>query len=529
MGANSGRRSVSQQELSMPSGPLAQASSGITRRGFLGTVGGTAALTLMAQHGSAQTATDRRNTEPAGGLPKGAALRVQPVLVHRLYTRQEKTSWRGYGGLQTQEDVNAEIHRITAELTTLVAGAEFPIEVNPLAIVRSDTDVGGAASATCDVLLVYAAGGQQNWLEALAASGKPNLMFLRHRSGPVYLWYEIVHWHFLRKGGDAIQETNLDVDDIVVDDYAEVLWRLRAHYALKNTRGTRVAAIAGLESYSALGTQFGPDHARNVWGFDIQIVPDADVQKRITAARADAAVVTEAERQADALIGEANVTLATDRRFVVNSFLALKVFRDIMKELNATNLGVAKCMGSLIGLLDTPPCLVLSLLNDEGTTAFCHVDFTHTPAGVLLRWISGKPSFVCNSHFPHEGVITLAHCAAPRRMNGRDFEPTTLMTHYESDYGAATRVDYTRGQTTTTIIPNLGCTQWLGFRGRIADVPSLDMCRSQMDVAIDGDWKRLQREMQGFHTITTYGDYLRETGFVLKRLGIGWQNITTPA
>jgi L-fucose isomerase-like protein len=181
-------------------------------------------------------------------------------------------------------------------------------------------------------------------------------------------------------------------------------------------------------------------------------------------------------------------------------------------------------MGSLIPILDTPPCLVLSLLNDEGLTAFCHTDLTHTLPGVLMRWISSQPSFVCNSHFPHHGVVTLAHCAAPRKMNGRQFEPTTLMTHYESDYGAATKVHYRKGQVVTCIVPNLQCTKWFAFRGRIVDSPSFDMCRSQMDLEIDGDWRALVKEMEGFHTIVTYGDYLREVGYALGKVGLGWAN-----
>jgi hypothetical protein len=150
--------------------------------------------------------------------------------------------------------------------------------------------------------------------------------------------------------------------------------------------------------------------------------------------------------------------------------------------------------------------------------------------GVLMRWISGKPSFVCNSHFPHHGLLTLAHCAAPRKMNGRDFEPTTLMTHYESDYGAATKVQYPNGQVITCIVPNLHCTKWFAFRGRIVDSPSFDMCRSQMDLEIDGDWRTLTKEMEGFHTIVTYGDYLREAGYAVKKVGsIEWKNYSEKA
>jgi hypothetical protein len=498
---------------------------GLSRRGFLGGLG-TAAL------GGASLAASAGAPAPAGepGPPLGSALLpgkplcVKPALVYSIARPQEKTSWRSYGGLHDRADVDQEARRIAEELENLAKQAEFPLKILPVSLVGSDAEAAAVAATECDTLLVYASGGAQQWIEKLAASGKPNVMFVRHRSGPVYLWYEIAHWRFLRKNEDAMAELNMDVDDIVVDEYGDVLWRLRALYGLKNARGTKVAAMGGLESYSAPGTKFGPAYAKGVWGFDVHIVPDKEIAERLQKARADENVVRQAERQTADLLAQPDVTLATERRFVVNTFLALKVFKDIMKETGATNVGVAKCMGSLIGLLDTPPCLVTSLLNDEGYTAFCHVDFTHTPAGVLLRWISGKPSFVNNSHFPHHGVITLAHCAAPRRMNGRDFEPVKILTHFESDYGAATKVEYTRGQIITVIIPNLHCTKWQGFRGKVLAAPNYDMCRSQIDVAIDGDWRRMLREMEGFHTVTCYGDYLREVGYALKKVKLGWVN-----
>jgi len=96
--------------------------------------------------------------------------------------------------------------------------------------------------------------------------------------------------------------------------------------------------------------------------------------------------------------------------------MALGVVKNLMKETGASNFGFGPCMGRpVIGLLDTPPCLILALANDEGYTAYCHTDLTHTTPGVLLRWIAGRPSFVCNTHFPHDGIYTVAHCAARAR------------------------------------------------------------------------------------------------------------------
>lgn len=502
-----------------------EARKGLSRRGFLGGLGGAIALGSASLATGANEQAASSGDQSASALPAGKPLRVRPVFVFHIAKRVEKSSWRSYGGSRTRADVEREIRQISDELKKLAADAEFPIDVLPVASVETMSEATAAASTDCDVFLVYAVGGDQKWIEMLA-SKKPCILFVRHKSGPVYLYYEIAHWRLLRKNEDEIKDPHLAVDDIVVDDYGEILWRLRALYGVKNTRGTKCVAIGGLQAYSVPGQKLGPDYARNVWGFDLQEVPIDEVGRRLEKARADERAMAKARSEAEQLLAQPNVTLRTEKKFVVNTFVALRVFKDILKERGASNLGVANCMGSLISMLDTPPCLVLAVLNDEGLTAFCHADYTHTPPGILLRWISGKPSFVCNSHFPHDGVITLAHCAAPRRMNGREFEPTQIMTHFESDYGAATKVEYRKGQVTTNIIPNLHCTKWFGFRGRIIDAPAYDMCRSQMDVAIDGDWRRLLRDMQGFHTIVCYGDYLREVGYAIKQAKLGWQNVS---
>lgn len=208
--------------------------------------------------------------------------------------------------------------------------------------------------------------------------------------------------------------------------------------------------------------------------------------------------------------------------------MALWVAKQIMHEVGATNFGFASCMDRrFIEMLDTPACMVLALANDEGYTAYCHTDLTHTLPGVLLHWISGKPTFLCNSHFPHDGIFTVAHCAAPRKMNGKDFEPTKIMTHFESDYGAATKIEYPKGQVVTAVISNLHCTKWQGFKGQVVGSPSHPSCRSQMDIRVDGDVQKIIAEQQGFHTQVVYGDYLREVGYALAKLKkIEWHNFS---
>jgi hypothetical protein len=499
-----------------------------SRRHFLGSAGAVLALGTLATltppafGADAALPTGRIADEP---IPPGKPLRLKPVLTYHLDERRELTSWRSYGGLRRQIDVDLELRRIAEDLKVMVAEADFPITLLPIASVNSNETAQTAANTDTDAFIVFGASGAQQWIEGIAGTKKPTLLFVRHKSGPVYLYYEIAHWRLLRKSEDTKAEPNLDFDDVVVDDFKEVTLRLRALYGLHNARGTTMLALGGLSAYSKPGQELGPGVAQSAWGYTIKTVTHEDLAERVKKLRADPAAVEAAERAAGRLIGQSNIRLDTQTRFVVNSYLTLQVIRDLMTEHGATNVGVADCMTGLIPIFDTPPCLVLSLLNDAGFTAFCHTDLTHTLPGVLMRWISGKPSFVCNSHFPHHRQVTLAHCAAPRKMNGRDNEPTTLMTHYESDYGAATKVHYPKDQVLTCIVPNLRCTKWFAFRAKILDSPAFDMCRSQMDIEIDGDWKALTRELEGFHTIVTYGDYLREAAYAASKIpGLEWKN-----
>lgn len=115
---------------------------------------------------------------------------------------------------------------------------------------------------------------------------------------------------------------------------------------------------------------------------------------------------------------------------------------------------------------------------------------------------------------------------SPRRMDGRRAEKARLLTHFESDYGVAPKVAMKLGQTVTSLIPDFACRHWVGFRGKIVANPFLDICRSQIDVRIEGDAHELMDEMKGFHWMMSYGDYLRESEYALRKLGVSFLNVS---
>jgi L-fucose isomerase-like protein len=211
---------------------------------------------------------------------------------------------------------------------------------------------------------------------------------------------------------------------------------------------------------------------------------------------------------------------------VERAFVLTEVFKDIMDEAKTDAITVHHCMGTIMGISKTTACLPLMLLNDENYLAFCESDFVVIPSGVLLHYISGLPVFLNDPTYPHDDIVTLAHCTAPRKMDGHHTERTKVLTHFESDYGAAPKVEMRLGQITTNLVPDFASKKWVGFAATVVGNPFLDICRSQIDVKIHGDSAALLEQMKGFHWMLSYGDYLKEVGYALKQVGVGFLNVS---
>jgi len=479
---------------------------------------------VAALSGLSWSALAASGTKEAGGLLR-QALVVKPILVYSAPEYRHQSSWRSWGGIQTDEDAGQEISRIKTELEMLRSLADFPLDFLEVSPVKGPGDMDAASGLdAADVFLVYAAGGWMDTFDALHKRKKDMIFFCRHKSGPVYLWYEIISPRFLRQHTDSLAVTGVDEEDVVIDSQDEILWRLRALCGLKNTRNTTIIAVGGAGAWAQPGGVV-PELVEGKFKFGIRTLSYDELGRIITEAREDPSAVRRAGTRAAEYLGDHNLSLETDRVFVDNAFLLEEVFRKIMDRENCRAITINGCMGTIMPLAETSACLTLSLLNDAGYLDFCESDFVVIPAGVLLANISGKPVFLNDPTYPHDGIITLAHCTAPRRMDGKNSEPARILTHFESDYGAAPKVEMQQGQVVTNIIPDFRVRHYVGLKGTIVDAPFMDICRSQIDISFDADSQLLAKRMPGFHWMTGYGDYMRETGYALKRLGIDWEQM----
>jgi hypothetical protein len=463
-------------------------------------------------------------TRPDRQAPINVPLRVQPVLIYQIPKKREATSYRQWGGIQTEADAVAERDRIQSELGSMAGRSGARVEFLPLASATTPDEAARIAGGRQDATLMYAAGGGVQTLEALTAPGKWGLMFLRHRSGPAYLWYEIAHPRFLRKTVDQFGQTGMTVRDVVVDDTGDLLSRMRALQAVKNSVGTRIVAVGGPGGWGQ-GGKVAPERARADWRLDIQTVTYPELGERIKKARTDDARVKRAAADADRYLAQKGVTLETSREFVRKAFLLTSVFQDLLDEARTDAITINQCMGTIMGVSETTACMPLSLLNDAGYMAFCESDFVVIPSGILLRYLANKPVFLNDPTHPHHGMVTLAHCTAPRKMDGENAAPVRVLTHFESDYGAAPKVEMAIGRKVTNLIPDFSNRKWVGFEAEITANPFMPICRSQIDVAYKGDTEKLLENMGGFHWMTSYGEHVDEARYALSKLGIDLMKI----
>jgi len=496
----------------------------ISRREFV-RVTGTGALGAVAMTGLSWASLVVSQTDEKFTLAR-KPLMVKPLLTYEVPTPRKQTSWRSWGGIQTEKDAAAEIARIEEELNAISRKADFPLNFLPVTGVRTAQQLSAVKDLElADLILIYAAGGGMNMFDILNKTGKNIIIFCRHRSGPVYLWYEIISPRYLRQHTDKLAVKGIDEGDVVIDSQDELIWRLRALCGLKNTIGSRILAIGGPGAWSQ-PLEKTMKLVQERYKLDIQSVSYDELGKLITGARADNATVNRAKTRAADYVRDAGVKLETDQKFVENCFVLEDVLKRLMDKFSCRVVTINECMGTIMPLAETSACLTLSLLNDAGYLAYCESDFVVVPAGVLMAQIAGKPAFLNDPTYPHDKIITLAHCTAPRRMDGRKSEPARILTHFESDYGAAPKVEMLIGQTVTNVMPDFEFTRNVGLFGKIVANPFHDICRSQIDVSYDCDDIKVAEQMPGFHWITVYGDYMKEAGYAFRKMGIKFEILT---
>ncbi len=168
-------------------------------------------------------------------------------------------------------------------------------------------------------------------------------------------------------------------------------------------------------------------------------------------------------------------------------------------------------------------CIGLSKLNDEGIVAGCEGDIPSTVGMIVMQETSGRPAFMGNPSFIAGHRIVLAHCTVARSLVGG----VRFRSHFESGKGVALAGEFEKGARVTVLRFARGYGLLRAGAGRImlGKPWSEDLCRTQVDIRMDGDAEVFLRRPIGNHLVMTYGDHVDALNQMASVAGIEFEQV----
>lgn len=209
----------------------------------------------------------------------------------------------------------------------------------------------------------------------------------------------------------------------------EVRDLLTAILARNRLQGLRIGRI-GYEDETRYPFTGDPvELIRKNWGPEVVDIPFVEVIERYQQYSGHPQATEPAQGIVQASTGVKEPS-ADDLRGAAAVYLALKEIAGDY-ELAAVAL---KCFDLLPALQNTA-CFALAKLNEDGIVAACEGDIISALGMLLLRELTGEPSFLANPSMVdvEAGQITLAHCTIPRTMCSEH----AVRSHFESGLGVA--------------------------------------------------------------------------------------------
>ena len=204
----------------------------------------------------------------------------------------------------------------------------------------------------------------------------------------------------------------------------------------------------------------------------------------------------------------------TTERDLLDPLKIYLAINQICQENNCT-CATVRCF-SIIEKLKATGCLALALLNDEGIDAACEGDLQSLLSMILVRRVTGMPSFMANPSAMSKDnhTTTFAHCTVPTTMCRR----YGFRSHFESQCGLAVAGEFSPSEVYTIF-------KWGGEkldRFFVEEAVSVvapsneNLCRSQLTLNFYNPEYMLNNPI-GNHHIIVKGAFADKLRTALKR------------
>ncbi|MCR4402358.1 MAG: hypothetical protein NUW12_06175 [Firmicutes bacterium] len=368
--------------------------------------------------------------------------------------------------LRDKAGMQERVSRYIEELRA-IAGYDFSV-APPEARPEGETYGEGQGGVGIDITLILALSGgiEAPVLEFLARSDEPALILAHPADNAVAAALEILAFLAAegRKGRivQAVADWRHDLE--------EQLALFAARVAMKRAR----LGVVGTRDVEVMDPWRLAQQVRRVWGPRLVYM---DLEELVHEAQdADESAALDA---AEEFTKSAKRVAGADRATLLGA-AKIYVGLDALVRKHRLDAVTVKCF-DLLPLLKNTGCYALARLNEDGIPAACEADVLSALGMLLLRELTGEPSFMANPTviYPREARVVLAHCTMPRTMA----TSYTIRSHFESGIGAAIHGDLPCGPVTVARIGGRQLAEVFAVGARLIECGSRDdMCRTQLTV-----------------------------------------------
>ena len=229
-----------------------------------------------------------------------------------------------------------------------------------------------------------------------------------------------------------------------------------------------------------------------------------------------------AKDSAESLIKNAAET-HIDKQHVKRSFEFYYTIKNLMEKYDCNAFTVEcfeLCASRIAEKYKITPCLVHTLLKDEGMASACEADLNAMLSMRLLMSVSNKSSFMGNSIAITDDLVYLNHSVPGIKMAGYDKPdlPYHLRHFVESGWGTKVMIDFMQSEEKTVTLARLNKfgTKIFLAKGDIVNCTGFNTenligCSLAAHIKVPDAKKFMQKQSQfGSHISMVYGDYTRE-------------------
>ncbi len=317
------------------------------------------------------------------------------------------------------------------------------------------------------------------------------------------------------------------------EETAELVSVLRARKVFRQTRILCPTDMGWPTAVSA-GVFNEPDRLGEMFGIGLETIGYLELKQEMERSIQDPEEQQKATEMARELVRKAD-RVFLEEKYVAKSMLFYNTVIRLMKKHNCNAFAIECfefCASRLADDWNVTPCLIHTLLKDQGIPSACEADLGALLAMHMLMSLSGKSSHLGNMFYREGGKMEINHSVPGIRMNGwkEPSMPYQLGRFVQSGWGTNAVVDFMMNEEKNITVArmNPAGTGMLILKGKLVgsrgwDEDLLGCAVSAYVVGRDsGTADAYMRRLSdyGNHLIWVYGDYARQLARLCELNGI---------